>query len=117
MTLFNLLSTKKLETNFISDPVCNEIDFSHTEAAAKMFFTALDNQIRIVYNEGTQPAVIGTVNRTVYPRRGSANFTENTATPFWYYPREGALYWGQDRGQNVWQGAKLGACMDRPYGE
>ncbi|KAL5247349.1 hypothetical protein ACHWQZ_G019273 [Mnemiopsis leidyi] len=104
------------QAGFYYDPVCNEIDFSHTEAAAKMFFTALDNQIRIVYNEGTQPAVIGTVNRTVYPRRGSANFTENTATPFWYYPREGALYWGQDRGQNVWQGAKLGACMDRPYG-
>ena len=97
--------------------MCNEVDFSHTEAAAKLIFFAHENQIKIIYSDASKQPVVGTVDRSVYPRTGSVDFTENTATPFWYYSKEGAIYWGEDRGGNVWQGGVLGSCMDRTLGE
>ena len=97
--------------------MCNEVDFSHTEAAAKLIFLTHENVIKIVYNDASKQSVVGTVDRSVYPRTGSVDFPDNAATPFWYYSKEGAIYWGEDKGGNVWQGGVLGGCMERTFGE
>ena len=73
--------------------------------------------MKIIYNDKAKSDA-GTVNRTVYPRTGSIKLGEaETDTKFWYYPKEGKIYWDTDRGSNVWSDGVLSQCLDRPNGK